>query len=187
MFYKRDLLERIYTLECSIFYINNLNMVGKDRTMNSYNIFNYKEMFSILMFMLVMIMITEKISPSYAVPINYNQLNGGHLYDNMKRHMDDNAFSNLSRNMTSTTNSIGTNFATGNINNNSPDNISAGGTSGNGFSSSIFTQHGSYSSNPHYHSSGRSSSIFTQHGYQLTVNELPFCHIFLLSLQWLDG
>ena len=69
--------------------------------MNNYNIFNYKEIFSILTFILVVIMITEKLSPSYAVPINYNQLNGGHLYDNMKRHGDDNAFSDLSRNMTS--------------------------------------------------------------------------------------
>ena len=115
--------------------------------------------------MLVMIMIAEKISPSYAVPINYNQLNSGHLYDNMRRHLDDNAFSNLSRNMTfsaagggqalagnvtSTTNSRGPNFATGDINNNSPDNIGPGGTSGNDIrSGSIFTQHGSYSSSPH--------------------------------------
>ena len=82
--------------------------------MNRYNIFNYKEIFSILTFILVMIMITEKISPSYAVLINYNQLNSGHLQDNIKRNeLDDNAFSNLSRNMTSTTNSIGPNLATG--------------------------------------------------------------------------
>lgn len=142
--------------------------------MNNYNIFNYKEIFSILTFILVVIMITEKLSPSYAVPINYNQLNGGHLYDNMKRHGDDNAFSDLSRNMTFGTNSGGRNFATGDTNNNSPDNIGPGGTSGNDVSSSIYTQHGSSNSNPHYYSSGRSSSIFTQHGYQLTVNVPPY-------------
>lgn len=138
--------------------------------MNSDSIFNYKEIFGILMFILVMNMVTEKLSPSYAVPINYNRLNSGHLYDNMKRHVDDNAFSNLSRNMTfsagsggqalpgnvtSTTNSIGPNFTTGDINNNSP-----GGTSGS--SGSIFTQHGS----------GNTSGSVD--GYQLTVNVPPY-------------
>jgi hypothetical protein len=123
--------------------------------MNSYNIFNYKEIFSILIFILVMIMVAEKLSPSYAVPINYNQLNSEHLGD---------AFSNLSRNMTlspgagealpgnvtSTTNSAGPNFTLGDINNNSPDNMGSGGTSGNNIGSGpIFTQHGSYSSSPH--------------------------------------
>jgi hypothetical protein len=142
--------------------------------MNNYNIFNYKEIFSILTFILVVITITEKLSPSYAIPINYNQLNSGHLSDNMKRHGDDNAFSDLSRNMTFGTNSGGPNFPTGDINNNSPDNIGPVGTSGNGVSSSIFTQHGSSGISPHYHSSGRSSSIFTQHGYQLTVNVPPY-------------
>ncbi|MFY9870587.1 MAG: hypothetical protein WAK17_12785 [Candidatus Nitrosopolaris sp.] len=137
--------------------------------MNSHNIFNYKEIFSILMFILVMIMITEKLSPSYVVPIS------GHLQNNIKRNVDDNAFSNLSRNMTSTTNSIGPNLATGDRNSNSPDNMGLDGTSDNGISSSIFTQHGSSNSNPHYHSSKSSSgSIFTQHGYQLTVNVPPY-------------
>ena len=134
--------------------------------MNRYNIFSYKEIFSILTFILVMIMVTENLSRSSdAIPINYNQLNSGHIYDNMKRHVDDNAFSNLSRNMTfsaggggqalpgnvtSTTNYIGPNFTTGDINNNSPDNIGPGGTSGNDISGgSPFTQHGSYSSSPH--------------------------------------
>ena len=85
----------------------------------------------------MMITTSEKLSPSYAVSINYNQLNSGHLHDNMKRNVDDNAFSNLSRNMTSTTNA---NFGTGDRNSNSPDNIGRGGTSGNGISSSIFRQ-----------------------------------------------
>ncbi len=117
------------------------------------------------MFILVMIMVTEKSSPSYAVPLNYNQLISGHLYNNMKRHVDDNAFSNLSRNttfsvesgsqalpgnVTSITNPIGPNFTTGDINNNSSNNIGPDGTGDNDISSgSMFTQHGSPSSSPH--------------------------------------
>jgi len=97
----------------------------------------------------MMITTSEKLSPSYAVSINYNQLNSGHLHDNMNRNVDDNAFSNLSRDMTSTTNA---NFGTGDRNSNSPDNIGRGGTSGNGIS----------------------SSIFRQDGYQLTVNVSPY-------------
>jgi len=133
--------------------------------MKSYNIFNYKEMFSILMFILVMIMVTETSSPSYAVPINDNQLNSEYPYNNIKRHVDDNAFSNLSRNMTlslgdggrdlpdnvtSSTNSIGPNFTTGDINSNSPNNIGPDGSGGNDIDSgSMFTQHGFPSSSPH--------------------------------------
>jgi hypothetical protein len=129
------------------------------------NIFNYKEIFSILMFILLLIMVTQKVSTSYAVPINYNQLSNGFPYDNVKRHGDDNAFSDLSRsmtfsggdNVTSSNDSRGPNFATGDINNNSPNNIGAYGMSGNDISSgSIFTQHGSSGSNPrmwmhHFH------------------------------------
>jgi hypothetical protein len=112
-----------------------------------------------------MIMVTEKSSHSYAVPLNYNQLNNEYLYNNMKRHVDDNAFSNLSRNMTpsiggggqalpdnvtSSTNSIGPNFTTGDINNNSPNNIGPGGSGGNDIGSgSMFTPHGSPGSSPH--------------------------------------
>jgi hypothetical protein len=131
---------------------------------DSYNIFSYKEIFSILMFILVMTMVSEKSSPSYAVPLNYNQLNSGYLYDNM-RHLYDNAFSNLSRNMTfsvggggqalpgnltSSTNFAGPNFTTGDINNNLPNNTGPDGTGDNDISSgSIFTQHGSSSGSPH--------------------------------------
>jgi hypothetical protein len=129
--------------------------------MNSYNIFNHKEIF---IFILVMIMGAEKLSPSYAVPINDSQLNTEHLYDYFKRQVDGDAFSNLSRNMTlssgggealhgnltSTTNSTGPNFTTGDINNNSPLNLGSSGTSDNNIGSGpIFTQHGSYSSSPH--------------------------------------
>jgi hypothetical protein len=108
-------------------------------------------------------MVTEKLSPSYAVPINYNHPGSGFTYDNVKRHGDDNAFSDLSRSMTFsgdgnvTTDSKGPNFATGDINNNSPNNIGPYGMSGNDISSgSIFTQDGSSNSNPrmwmhHFH------------------------------------
>ena len=92
---------------------------------------------------------------------------------------DDNAFSDISRNMTSSggdggqalagnvtaiTNSIGPNLATGDRNSKSADNIARGGTNGNDISSS-----------PHHHSSESSSgSIFTQRKYQLTVNVAPY-------------
>jgi plastocyanin len=88
------------------------------------------------------VMVTEKLSPSYAVPINYNQLNGY----NTKQQLDDDVFSSLSRNMTSATNSVGPNFTTGDINNNLPNNIGPGGMNDNDISSG--TQHGSYSSSP---------------------------------------
>jgi len=118
-------------------------------------------------------MITDKLSPSYAVLVNYNKFNSGHIQDNINRNEDDNAFSNLSRNMTSTTNSIGPNLARGDRITNPPDNIGLDGTGDNGISSSILTEHGSSNSNLHSHSSSASSSIFTQHGYQLTVNLPP--------------
>ncbi len=129
------------------------------------NIFNYIEILSILMFVLLLIMVTAKLSPSYAVPINYNHLGSGFTYDNVKRHGDDNAFSDLSRsmtfsggdNVTSPINSRGPNFATGDINNNSPNNIGPYGMSGNDINGgSIFSQDGSSGSNPriwmhHFH------------------------------------
>src|SRR2546427_12170290 len=97
------------------------------------NIFNYKEIISILVLILVMIIVTNNSSSSsYAISINYNQSNSRHLQDNIKQVVDDNAFSNLSRNMTSstgggnvtsTTNSIGQNLVTEDKNNNSSDNI----------------------------------------------------------------
>jgi hypothetical protein len=118
------------------------------------DIFSYKEIFSILMFILVIIMVTEKSSPSYAVLLTYNQLNSGHMYG------DDNAFSNLSRNMTfsaasgnitSPTNSIGPNFTVGDINRDN--NFGHFGRNGMGDydirSGSIFTQHGPSSWWPH--------------------------------------
>jgi len=116
------------------------------------DIFSYKEMFSILVFILVIIMATEKSSPSYAVPLTYNQLNSGHMNG------DDNAFSNLSRNMTfsagsgnvtSTTNSIGPNFGVGDINRDN--NFGHFGPDGSYDirSGSIFAQHGPSNWWPH--------------------------------------
>jgi hypothetical protein len=60
------------------------------------DIFGYKEMFSVLMFILVIVMVTEKSFPSYGVPLTHNQLNiapssSGHMYG------DENLFSNLGR------------------------------------------------------------------------------------------
>lgn len=125
------------------------------------------------MFILVMVMITDKLPHSYAVLVNYNKFNSGHIQDNIIRNEDDNAFSNLSRNMTSTPNSIGPNLARGDRITNSHNNIGLDGTGDSGISSSILTEHGSYNSNLRSHSSSSSSSIFTQHAYQLTVNLPP--------------
>lgn len=104
------------------------------------------------MFIPVLIMVTEKLPPSYAVP--YNQLNSTYPYDNMKQYGDNNAFSNLSRNMTfsgasgnitSPPNSIGPNFTEGdnNFGHFVPDGMGDYGIR----SGSIFAQHGS-SNNP---------------------------------------
>jgi hypothetical protein len=122
------------------------------------NTFSYKEIFGILTVILLIIIITENSFHSYAVALNYGQLNSGHPYDSMKRHIDDNAFSNLSRNttfyaggvgnVTSPANSTGPNFATGDIN--TANNFGPNGMGDNGISSGpIFTPHGSYSSGPH--------------------------------------
>jgi hypothetical protein len=122
------------------------------------NILNSKEIFSILTFILVLVMVTDRLSPSYAVPINYSQLNSGYPYDNGKRHGDDNAFSDLSRSMTFSAqadnltsippNSRGPNFAMGDVNNTWRNNIGSYGFGDNDISSgSIFTQHG-FSNSP---------------------------------------
>jgi hypothetical protein len=133
-------------------------------TMNN-NIMNYKQIFSILMLSLVMIIVANNSSPSsHAISINYNQSNSRHLQDNIKLVVDDNAFSNLSRNMTSSTgssnvtstsNSTGQNLVTHDRNSHSLDNIGRAG--GNTSSGSIFTHHVSSSSTTHHHSSSSSS------------------------------
>jgi hypothetical protein len=148
--------------------------------MNS-DIFSYKEMFSVLMFILVIIMVTEKSFPSYGVPLTHNQLNiapssSGHMYgdenvlSNLGRsshytvpptynqsnsgHMygDDNAFSNLSRNTT---------FSAGSANVTSPTNsigpnFSVGDIRDNNFGHFGPDGMGGYNI--------RSGSIFAQHG-----------------------
>jgi len=156
------------------------------------NIFNYKEIFSILMLILVMIIVTDNSSSSsYAISINYNQSDSRHLQDSIKQVVDDNAFSNLSRNMTSstgggnvtsTTNSIGQNLVTEDKNNNSSDNIGrAGGSTSSG---SIFTHHGTSSSTPHHHSSGRSSgsSNSTRWWDKVVWNEIGVRYFRFLTL-----
>jgi len=50
--------------------------------------------------MIVMIMATAKLSPSYAMTIINNQVNTGPSQDKVKQIVDNNAFSDLSRNAT---------------------------------------------------------------------------------------
>lgn len=71
---------------------------------------NYMEVL-ILSFMIVMIMATAKLSPSYAMTIINNQVNTGPSQDKVKQIVDNNAFSDLSRNMTSSTKDNGQSFA----------------------------------------------------------------------------
>jgi hypothetical protein len=65
----------------------------------------------ILSFMIVMILATAKLSPSYAMTIINNQVNTGPSQDKVKQIVDNNAFSDLSRNMTSSTKDNGQSFA----------------------------------------------------------------------------
>ena len=65
----------------------------------------------ILSFMIVMILATTKLSPSYAMTIINNQVNTGPSQDKVKQIVDNNAFSDLSRNMTSSTKDSGQSFA----------------------------------------------------------------------------
>ena len=131
---------------------------------------NYREIFIILAFILITIVATAKLSPSsYAISINNNQINGGLQQDKVKQIVDNNAFSNLSRNLTSftesgrlsfagnvtsTTSSIGQNLGTGDRNSNSPNSVVGVGSR----SSSTITHHGSPNNHAHLHSSGSSSS-----------------------------
>ncbi|MFZ0511264.1 MAG: hypothetical protein WAM14_06635 [Candidatus Nitrosopolaris sp.] len=179
-----------------------MKLACKNDNSNNDDIIHKKLIFILLSFITtILIFSVESLSFSscYALTTSHNkdftiknqlQLQP-QLHKRGQHVLDDNAFSDISRNMTSSSgdggqalagnvisnaNSIGPNLATGDRNSNSADNIGRGGTSGNDISSgSIFTQHGSSSSSPHYHSSGSSSgSIPTQHGYQLTVNVSPY-------------
>ena len=73
--------------------------------MKNSDIANYNEVFLILAFIILMIMATPKLSPSYATSLTPSQVNPGPHQDKIKQIVDTNAFSNLSRNMTSTGNS----------------------------------------------------------------------------------
>src|SRR6266852_4218308 len=77
---------------------------------NSY-IVNYNEVFLILAFITIMIMTTAKLSPSYATSPTPSQVNPGPQQDKIKQIVDTNAFSNLSRNMTSSTGDTGQSLA----------------------------------------------------------------------------
>jgi hypothetical protein len=76
--------------------------------MNSH-IVNYNEVFLILAFILLMIGATAKLSPSNATSLT--QVNPGFPQDKIKQIVDTNAFSDLSRNMTSSTGDSGQSFA----------------------------------------------------------------------------
>jgi hypothetical protein len=74
------------------------------------NIAVIKELFIILTFMIVMILVPSKLSPSYAMSITYYQVNTGPQQDKTKQIVDTNAFSIISRNMTSSTAGSGQSF-----------------------------------------------------------------------------
>jgi len=78
--------------------------------MRNSKIVNYVEVL-ILIFMIVMIMGVTKLSSSYAVTIINNHTNTGPSQDKIKQIVDNNAFSDLSRNVTSSTKGGGQSFA----------------------------------------------------------------------------
>jgi hypothetical protein len=79
--------------------------------MKNSEIVNYNEVFLILAFIILMIMVTPKLSPSYATSLTPSQVNPGPHQDKIKQIVDTNAFSDLSRNMTSSTGDSGQSFA----------------------------------------------------------------------------
>lgn len=77
--------------------------------MKNSHIVNYNEVFLILAFILLMIGATAKLSPSNATLLT--QVNPGSPQNHIKQIVDTNAFSDLSRNMTSSTGDTGQSFA----------------------------------------------------------------------------
>jgi hypothetical protein len=141
--------------------------------MKNSDIVNYNEVFLILAFIILMIMATPKLSPSYATSVTPSQVNPGPNQDKIKQIVDTNAFSNLSRNMTSTENSgqslvsnatdttssvssKSSAFAAGG---NSNSTIKVGGVSNSASDSNVKSiHHGPSGSHPHHANSGGSSS-----------------------------
>ena len=142
--------------------------------MKNSDIVNYNEVFLILAFITLMIMATAKLSPSYATSPTPSQVNPGPHQDKIKQIVDTNAFSNLSRNMTSSSGDTGQSLAsnatdtTSSVNSKSSA-FAAGGNSnstykvGGGSSSASGSNvksihHGPSGSRPHHANSGGSSS-----------------------------
>jgi len=136
--------------------------------MKNSDIVNHNEVFLILAFITLMIMATAKLSPSYATSPTPSQVNPGPQQGKIKQIVDTNAFSNLSRNMTSssgdtgqslasnatdTTSSKSPTFTTGG-NSNSTNKVGGGSSSASG--SSLKSIHNG--SRPHHANSGGSSS-----------------------------
>jgi hypothetical protein len=141
--------------------------------MKNSDIVNYNEVFLILAFIILMIMATPKLSPSYATSVTPSQVNPGPNQDKIKQIVDTNAFSNLSRNMTSTentgqslvsnatdtTSSLSSKSSAFVAGGNSNSTIKVGGVSNSASDSNVKSIHnGPSGSRPHHANSGGSSS-----------------------------
>ena len=142
--------------------------------MKNSDIVSYNEVFLILAFLILMIMATSKFSPSYATSLTTSQVNPGSHQDKIKQIVDTNAFSNLSRNMTSstgnsghslvsnatdTTSSVGSKSSAFVAGGNSNSTIKVGGVSNSASDSNVKSIHnGPSGSRPHHANSGGSSS-----------------------------
>ena len=141
--------------------------------MKNSDIVNYNEVFLILAFIILMIMATPKLSPSYATSVTPSQVNPGPNQDKIKQIVDTNAFSNLSRNMTSTensgqslvsnatdtTSSVSSKSSAFVAGGNSNSTIKVGGVSNSASDSNVKSiHHGPSGSHPHHANSGGSSS-----------------------------
>jgi hypothetical protein len=142
--------------------------------MKNSDIVNYNEVFLILAFIILMIMATPKLSPSYATSLTPSQVNAGPHQDEIKQIVDTNAFSNLSRNMTSSTGNSGQSLisnatdTTSSVSSkssafvaggNSNSTIKVGGVSNSASDSNVKSiHHGPSGSRPHHANSGGSSS-----------------------------
>jgi hypothetical protein len=141
--------------------------------MKNSDIVNYNEVFLILAFIILMIVVTPNLSPSYASSLTPSQVNPGPRQDKIKQIVDTNAFSNLSRNMTSTgnsgqslvsnatdtTSSVSSKSSAFVAGGNSNSTIKVGGVSNSASDSNVKSiHHGPSGSRPHHANSGGSSS-----------------------------
>jgi hypothetical protein len=140
--------------------------------MKNSDIVNHNEVFLILAIIILMIMATAKLSPSYPTSLTPSQVIPGPQQDKIKQIVDTNAFSNLSRNMTSSTvgqslasnatditTSVSSKSSALAANGNSNSTNKVGGGSSHAIGSSLKSIHnGSSGSRPHLANSGGSSS-----------------------------